>query len=78
MDVKARPLAKDSKILIFGGGGTMGSSTALHLARRGYTDITILDPFEIPSAQAAGASCSERRAARPTPDERLADQRLPP
>lgn len=32
----------------------MGSSTALHLARRGYTDVTILDVFPIPSAQSAG------------------------
>lgn len=32
----------------------MGSSTALHLARRGYRDVTILDTFPIPSAQSAG------------------------
>jgi hypothetical protein len=66
MDVKAQPavetkppaLEKDAKILIFGGGGTMGSSTALHLARRGYTDITVLDEFEIPSRQSAGVRLS--------------------
>lgn len=36
------------------GAGTMGSSTALHLARRGYTNITILDTYPIPSLQSAG------------------------
>ncbi|WVQ85370.1 hypothetical protein IAT38_007535 [Cryptococcus sp. DSM 104549] len=49
------PLAtKDSKILVVGGGGTMGSSTALHLARRGYTDIRIIDVYPIPSDNSAG------------------------
>lgn len=34
----------------------MGSSTALHLVRAGYTpsNITVLDTYEIPSAQSAG------------------------
>ena len=32
----------------------MGSSTALELARRGYTDVRILDMFEPPSANSAG------------------------
>ncbi|WWC88909.1 uncharacterized protein L201_003824 [Kwoniella dendrophila CBS 6074] len=45
---------KDSKILIVGGGGTIGSSTALHLARRGYRDIRILDIFQNPSLNSAG------------------------
>ncbi|KAK8869469.1 hypothetical protein IAR55_000033 [Kwoniella newhampshirensis] len=49
------PLAsKSSKILIVGGGGTMGSSTALHLARRGFEDIRILDVYPIPSKNSAG------------------------
>jgi len=43
-----------SKIIIVGGGGTIGSSTALHLARRGFTDIRLLDKFENPSANSAG------------------------
>ncbi|KAJ3842960.1 FAD dependent oxidoreductase [Lentinula raphanica] len=47
-------LDKNSVILIFGGGGTIGSSTALHLARKGYKDIRILDVYPIPSAQSAG------------------------
>ncbi|WWD04620.1 hypothetical protein V865_002691 [Kwoniella europaea PYCC6329] len=45
---------KDSKILIVGGGGTIGSSTALHLARRGYKDIRLLDIFQNPSLNSAG------------------------
>ena len=32
----------------------MGSSTALHLARRGFTDIQVLDVWESPSADSAG------------------------
>lgn len=50
----SRPLTKSSPILIVGGGGTMGSSTALHLARRGYTNVRILDVYAIPSQQSAG------------------------
>ena len=44
---------KTDSILIVGG-GTWGASTALHLARRGYKDVTVLDPYEIPSPIAAG------------------------
>jgi sarcosine oxidase/L-pipecolate oxidase len=36
------------------GGGTWGCSTALHLARRGYQSVKVLDPYEIPSPIAAG------------------------
>jgi sarcosine oxidase/L-pipecolate oxidase len=45
-----------TKIVVIGGGGTMGSSTALHLIRSGYTpsNITVLDVYPIPSAQSAG------------------------
>lgn len=45
-----------TKIVIVGGGGTMGSSTALHLVRSGYTpsNITVLDVYPIPSLQSAG------------------------
>jgi len=42
-----------SKILIIGG-GTWGTSTALHLARRGYKHIKVLDAYQIPSPIAAG------------------------
>jgi sarcosine oxidase/L-pipecolate oxidase len=46
----------DTKVVVVGGGGTIGSSTALHLLRFGYTpsNITVLDTYEIPSAQSAG------------------------
>ena len=45
-----------TKIVVVGGGGTMGSSTTLHLVRSGYTpsNITVLDVYPIPSAQSAG------------------------
>ncbi|KAM3068237.1 hypothetical protein ACMFMG_011282 [Clarireedia jacksonii] len=44
------------QVIVVGGGGTMGSSTALHLIRNGYTpsNITVLDTYQIPSAQSAG------------------------
>jgi hypothetical protein len=50
------PSRKDTKVVVVGGGGTMGSSTALHLLRSGYTpsNITVLDVYPIPSAQSAG------------------------
>ncbi|KAJ9143413.1 FAD dependent oxidoreductase [Pleurostoma richardsiae] len=49
----ASELSKASKILIIGG-GTWGCSTALHLARRGYTNVTVLDAHPIPSPISAG------------------------
>ncbi|ODN80322.1 hypothetical protein L198_07822 [Cryptococcus wingfieldii CBS 7118] len=55
MDEKPQPLvSKNGKILVVGGGGTLGSSTALHLARRGYTDVRVLDVYQTPSAYSAG------------------------
>lgn len=45
-----------TKVIVVGGGGTMGASTALHLLRTGYApaNITVLDTYPIPSAQSAG------------------------
>ncbi|KUJ10135.1 fructosyl amine:oxygen oxidoreductase-like protein [Mollisia scopiformis] len=43
----------DFPILIIGA-GTWGCSTALHLARRGYKNITVLDPYPVPSPISAG------------------------
>lgn len=49
----SQALHLDSSILIIGA-GTWGCSTALHLARRGYTNIKVLDPYPIPSPISAG------------------------
>lgn len=47
------PITKSDSVLVVGG-GTWGASTALHLARRGYTNVTVLDPYKIPSPISAG------------------------
>ncbi|KAK5078002.1 hypothetical protein LTR64_003594 [Lithohypha guttulata] len=47
------PLALNSSILIVGA-GTWGSSTAIHLARRGYSNIIVLDSYPTPSPISAG------------------------
>lgn len=49
----ASELNPTSSILIIGA-GVWGCSTALHLARRGYANVTVLDPYPIPSPIAAG------------------------
>jgi len=45
--------SKSSSILIVGA-GTWGCSTALHLTRRGYTNVTLVDPYPVPSPISAG------------------------
>lgn len=44
----------------------MGSSTALHLIRSGYTpsNITVLDVYPIPSAQSAGCDLNKIMSVR--------------
>ena len=56
-------------VLIVGGGGTIGSSTALHLHRRGYTNIHLLDAYPIPSAQSAGYDLNKLWGSIPNVDE---------
>ena len=46
-------LPKDARVLIVGA-GTFGLSTAVHLARRGYTNIQCIDRFPYPSKDSAG------------------------
>ncbi|OLN87297.1 L-saccharopine oxidase 3 [Colletotrichum chlorophyti] len=48
-----RSLTKHSSIVIIGA-GTFGISTAYHLAKRGYTDVTCIDRHPVPSPDSAG------------------------
>ncbi|KAI5478463.1 fructosyl amino acid oxidase [Pseudohyphozyma bogoriensis] len=41
------------------GAGTFGLSTAWHLARRGYTNITVIDRHEAPSIASAGSDLNK-------------------
>ncbi|KAL2845260.1 FAD dependent oxidoreductase [Aspergillus pseudoustus] len=49
---------KDTKILIIGA-GAFGTSTAYHLAQRGYTSIRVLDRYPPPSCDAASTDISK-------------------
>ncbi|KAJ5578531.1 uncharacterized protein N7459_007495 [Penicillium hispanicum] len=40
--------------IIIIGGGTFGTTTAYHLAKKGYTNVVVLDRFPVPSVEAAG------------------------
>jgi sarcosine oxidase/L-pipecolate oxidase len=44
----------DKKNILIVGGGTWGCSIALELARRGFTNIKVLDALPFPSPIAAG------------------------
>ncbi|KAF3766204.1 FAD dependent oxidoreductase [Cryphonectria parasitica EP155] len=50
------PPRATTKVIIVGGAGTIGSSTALHLLRAGYSpaNLTVLDVYPFPSSQSAG------------------------
>ena len=41
------------------GAGTFGISTAYHLSRRGYKNVTVIDRFAPPSADAAGTDINK-------------------
>ncbi|CBF75201.1 FAD-dependent oxidoreductase [Aspergillus nidulans FGSC A4] len=47
-------LSQLTQPIIVIGGGTFGTSTAYHLSIKGYTKVTVLDRFPIPSSEAAG------------------------
>ncbi|KAJ5281316.1 FAD dependent oxidoreductase [Penicillium angulare] len=49
---------KDTRILIVGA-GCFGTSTAYHLAQRGYTSIRVLDRYPPPSCEAAATDISK-------------------
>lgn len=49
------------RIIVVGGSGTIGSSTALHLARRGYTNVRVLDLYPAPSKISAGNDLNKVR-----------------
>ncbi|RBR19194.1 uncharacterized protein FIESC28_05659 [Fusarium coffeatum] len=65
----ASTLTKESSILIVGG-GTWGCSTALHLARRGYTNVTLLDVNRIPSPISAGHDVNKIASGLNVPDNK--------
>ncbi|KIL94379.1 proline dehydrogenase [Fusarium avenaceum] len=66
-------LSKQSKILIVGG-GTWGCSTALYLARRGYTNVTVLDVNHIPSPISAGHDVNKIAGGLNEPDSKGDDE----
>ncbi|KAJ9629990.1 hypothetical protein H2204_008794 [Knufia peltigerae] len=61
-------LSHSSSILIIGA-GTWGVSTALHLARRGYTNVTVLDEYPQPSQISAGNDLNKISSFVNPPDE---------
>ena len=65
-----------SKILIIGC-GTWGSSTALWLARSGYENVTVLDPYPVPSAISAGNDVNKLVIIRPFPPQKRMPHKKP-
>ncbi|KAI8819995.1 oxygen oxidoreductase [Fimicolochytrium jonesii] len=62
------PPSLTDPILIIGGAGTFGLSTAWHLAQRGYANITCLDRFPFPSKDSAGYDCNKMARSEYNPD----------
>lgn len=60
MAPKTAPLNLDSRIVI-AGAGVFGLSTALWLARSGYTNIVVLDPYPVPSQLSAANDINKVR-----------------
>ncbi|RGP60233.1 l-pipecolate oxidase [Fusarium longipes] len=59
-------MSKPSVLII--GGGVFGTSTAYHLAQRGYTNVTVVDRFAPPSRDSAGTDLNKViRADYPNP-----------
>ncbi|KDQ51628.1 hypothetical protein JAAARDRAFT_163427 [Jaapia argillacea MUCL 33604] len=54
----ASPASNDASVLIVGA-GTFGLSTSFHLAKRGYKNVTCLDPWNVPSRSSAGWDISK-------------------
>jgi sarcosine oxidase / L-pipecolate oxidase len=48
-----------SERVIIVGGGTFGTTTAYYLAKKGYTDVIVLDRFPVPSLEAAGTDINK-------------------
>ena len=63
----AKHLNKATSTILIVGCGTWGSSTTLHLVRRGYKHVTVLDPYEVPSPISAGNDINK-----------IAEQGMPP
>ncbi|KAF5020378.1 hypothetical protein F66182_7606 [Fusarium sp. NRRL 66182] len=60
-------MAAQPSVLIVGG-GVFGTSTAYHLAQRGYQNVTVVDRFEPPSRDSAGTDLNKViRADYPNP-----------
>ncbi|KAF4965462.1 hypothetical protein FSARC_6764 [Fusarium sarcochroum] len=59
-------MSKPSVLII--GGGVFGTSTAYHLAQRGYQNVTVVDRFDAPSRDSAGTDLNKViRADYPNP-----------